>query len=88
MWDMGTFFNKLGVAGKVGFVLVMCALFAALLAVVPYLLIWSLNTLFGLSIQFTFWTCLAGVVLIMLFGRGGMGSSGAKSSARARKRSK
>lgn len=34
------------------------------------LLIWSVNTLFGTSIAFTFWNFLAGFVLIAIFGQG------------------
>lgn len=33
----------------------------------PWLLIWSLNTLLGTSLELTFWTWLAGFILIVLF---------------------
>ena len=36
----------------------------------PLLLIWGLNTLLGLAIQFTFWNWLAGLALIVVL-RGG-----------------
>jgi hypothetical protein len=37
----------------------------AILAIVfgPILMIWSLNTLFGLGIAYTFWTWLAALIL-------------------------
>lgn len=40
------------------------------LAVGPLLLIWGLNTLLGLTIQFTFWNWLAGLAIIAVL-RGG-----------------
>lgn len=43
-------------------------LFAAILIVIgPILIIWSLNTLFGMGIPFTIWTWLAVVILGSVF---------------------
>ncbi len=37
--------------------------------VIPWVFIWALNTLFGLSIQYNFYTWLAAVIILMfLFG--------------------
>jgi len=46
-------------------VLLVLALFAVLL-LFPFLTIWSLNTLFGLGIDYTLWTWLAMVWLSMV----------------------
>jgi cyanate permease len=43
------------------------AVIVILVAIGPLLTIWSLNTLFGLSIAYTFWTWLAVVFLGMFF---------------------
>lgn len=51
------------------FVLVLFILWAiAMLSFGPIFLIWSLNTLFGLSIAFSFKTWLAGFFLILVIG--------------------
>lgn len=33
----------------------------------PFISIWAVNTLFGLSIPYTFWTWLAALVLLTVF---------------------
>jgi len=38
-----------------------------LLVFIPIILIWSLNTLFGLGIAYNFWTWLAALILGGLF---------------------
>lgn len=46
-----------------------------LLIVWPLVTIWGLNTLFALGIPYTFWTWLAGFVLIMTFGNASLSVS-------------
>ena len=41
----------------------------ALVIFAPFLLIWSLNTLFALGIEYTVWTWLAALVLTGTFGK-------------------
>ena len=41
--------------------------FVLLIIVGPFITIWSLNTLFGLGIAYTFWTWLAMIFLGMFF---------------------
>jgi hypothetical protein len=57
----GKILAAFGLAGLVGII------FIVVLLIGPFLLIWSLNTLFNLNIEFTFWTWLAGFILILLF---------------------
>jgi len=38
-----------------------------LIVVGPFLTIWALNTLFNLSIAYTFWTWLAAMLLLSVF---------------------
>ena len=48
------------------------ALFALVIALIifgPFALIWALNTLFALSIPYTFWTWLASLVISTIFGK-------------------
>ena len=48
------------------------ALFALAIALIifgPFALIWALNTLFALSIPYTFWTWLASFVISTIFGK-------------------
>ena len=45
------------------------ALVIALLIFGPFALIWALNTLFALSIPYTFWTWLASLVISTIFGK-------------------
>jgi hypothetical protein len=45
-------------------------LFALALTIGPFLLIWGVNTLAGLAIQFTFWNWLAALAIIAVL-RGG-----------------
>ncbi len=48
--------------------IVAIALVAALLAIGPWLVIWSLNTMFPvLAIEFTFWTWCAVIILGTFF---------------------
>jgi len=42
----------------------LVVLIAALIIVGPFITIWSLNTLFGLGIAYSFWTWLATVWLV------------------------
>ena len=51
---------SLGLAGIVGII------FIVFLLIGPFLLIWSLNTLLNTGIHFTFWTWLAGFILIAI----------------------
>ena len=51
-------------------------LIVTLVVCAPLLLIWSLNTLFAVGIDYTFWTWLAALVLVSL-----VGSSASKRSA-------
>ena len=44
-------------------------LIVALVALGPLVVIWALNTIFGLSIAYTFWTWLAMIVLMGVFGK-------------------
>jgi hypothetical protein len=48
---------------------VLFAFVVAAYALAPVMLIWALNTLFGLSVPLDFWTWLAGLVLISLVSR-------------------
>lgn len=57
-------------AGKI----VLIVLTVALLLLAPFATIWSLNTLFGLGIAYTFWTWLAVVWLAGLLGGAGAAS--------------
>lgn len=41
----------------------------ALMLFWPFALIWSANTLFGLGIEYTFWTWLAALVIMVAFGK-------------------
>jgi hypothetical protein len=41
----------------------------ALLVFWPFALIWAVNTLFGLGIEYTFWTWLAAFVMMAAFGK-------------------
>lgn len=45
------------------------AIFVFLAVTVPLVTIWSLNTLFSLGIQYTFWTWLAAFILIPTKGK-------------------
>ena len=45
------------------------ALIIALIIFAPFALIWALNTLFALSIPYTFWTWLASLVITSIFGK-------------------
>jgi len=50
-----------------GKIAVLVGFIILLILVGPLVTIWSLNTLFGLGIAYTFWTWLAMVVLGMFF---------------------
>jgi hypothetical protein len=41
----------------------------ALVAFWPFALIWAVNTLFGTTIAYTFWTWLAAMVMMAAFGK-------------------
>lgn len=41
----------------------------AIIVLAPFLLIWALNTLFALGIEYTIWTWLASLVLTSTFGK-------------------
>lgn len=56
---MGKFFAGFGVLGIVAFVLLM-------IVFGPFVSIWSLNTLFGLGIAYTFKTWLAAIWIQMV----------------------
>ena len=47
-----------------GYVILICVAFV-FFCLWPLAIIWALNTLFNLSILYTFWTWLAGVVLLI-----------------------
>lgn len=47
--------------------LLIILLAAILIVIGPILIIWSLNTLFGMGIPFTIWTWLAVVILGSVF---------------------
>lgn len=51
--------------GVVGFV----TLIVAIIIFAPLVIIWALNTLFGLGIEYTFWTWLAALILTSSFGK-------------------
>jgi hypothetical protein len=59
--------------------LIVILLVIALIVLFPLAVIWALNTLFALSIGYTFWTWLATVVLCMVVG-GSRASYSSKSS--------
>ena len=44
------------------------ALVAGILAFIPWVIIWAINTLFATTIVFNFWTWLAVMVLITVIG--------------------
>ena len=50
-------------------------LIVALVALGPLLVIWALNTIFGLGIAYTFWNWLAMIVLMAVFGKNNMNVS-------------
>ena len=41
----------------------------ALVALGPLVVIWALNTIFGLGIAYTIWTWLAMIILVAVFGK-------------------
>jgi hypothetical protein len=60
---MGNFVSGLGVVGFV-------VLIIALLIFWPFVVIWSVNTLFpAMAIPYTFWTWLATLIFTMTFGK-------------------
>ena len=59
MGDVGGFALATGLV--VGLVIGILALFA-------WALIWALNTIFGLHIDFNFWTCTAIAVILIILG--------------------
>ena len=50
-------------------IIAFVALAIALVIFGPFALIWALNTLFALSIPYTFWTWLASLVISTIFGK-------------------
>ena len=57
-------------AETLGAVTAAIVIMAVVLTLGPLILIWGLNTLLGLTIQFTFWNWLAGLAIIAVL-RGG-----------------
>lgn len=62
---MGRLFASMGVAGIAASV----ALGILLVIFWPFVIIWALNTVFGLGVAYTFWTWLAMLVITMTFGK-------------------
>jgi hypothetical protein len=52
------------IATMIGGVFGLMLVAAVYLALMPLAIIWSLNTLFGFAIPFTFWTWLSALVLL------------------------
>ncbi|MFI5412389.1 MAG: hypothetical protein ACHQX1_00680 [Candidatus Micrarchaeales archaeon] len=54
-------------------VIIILGIIAVIVAavVIPYVFIWALNTLFGLGIQFNFYTWLAALIIIAIIGSKG-----------------
>lgn len=50
-------------------VLLLILLAIAMVAFVPFVFLWSLNTLFGMGLAYSFINWLAALVLIGLFGK-------------------
>lgn len=48
------------------------------LVLIPWMLVWALNTLFALTIPYTFKTYLAGLVLLLFVNTGGYSGSSKK----------
>ena len=44
--------------------IVLLVIFFVLIIIVPLLVLWALNTLFGFGIDYTIWTWLAVVILV------------------------
>jgi hypothetical protein len=44
-------------------IFIIALLIVALIILVPFAVIWALNTLFALSIAYTFWTWLSVIIL-------------------------
>lgn len=64
------FAKIIGGLGVVGGTIVIAVLLIGMLCIAPWLLFWSIETLFGIVIPFTMWNWLAAVVLLSLV-RGG-----------------
>lgn len=62
--------RKLTDAETFGAVIIGFVVIAAVLVLSPLILIWALNTLLSMTIQFTFWNWLAGLAIIVVL-RGG-----------------
>ena len=56
---------------KLVVLIVLAALVTAVLIATPLAMIWSLNTLFSLGIEYTTWTWLAALFVIMVIGHRG-----------------
>ena len=63
-------------AGIIGGILLMILVGLLLLALLSVCVIWSLNTLFGLGVAYTWETMLAVFILIVAFGTGARINSG------------
>lgn len=59
---MGKLFAGLGIGGIIVLVLILALLW-------PLVVIWAVNTLFAMGIAYSFWNCLAVLVLTMTFGK-------------------
>jgi hypothetical protein len=60
---INTILNKLKIAAGVTGIIIVVVL---LLCIAPWLLFWTIETLFGYHIEFTFWTWLAAIVGLSL----------------------
>lgn len=58
MNELFKFFGGLGVIGVI-------IAFFALIVLWPLVIVWALNTLFGMGIAYTFWNWLAALVLLL-----------------------
>lgn len=59
---MGRLLAQLGIVGMIPLVILMIIFW-------PFVIIWALNTVFGLGIAYTFWTWLAMLVITATFGK-------------------
>ena len=67
---MSTFVKWMTLAGATGSAVFVLVVFVGILAIAlgfPFFIIWSLNTLFGLAIGYTFKTWLAAFILELVF---------------------
>lgn len=55
---------------------ILVLLIIALVIIIPFGFIWSINTIFNLSLAYTLKTWLASIILLAFFGNAGMKSNG------------